>query len=146
MGRQERHRQNRGGRYLRGASRYNQPRPDYKDQFKIRSLEIIFYEVNFMKLRRMFYVLFIPMFLQSAAFASTPDAGLPGAYLNYIGGTRANAMGRAYVGIAEGADAPAWNPAGLGFLRPNTFSLSHARTVEQASLDNIMYAQPFFKW
>ncbi len=94
----------------------------------------------------MFYVLFIPMFLQSAAFASTPDAGLPGAYLNYIGGTRANAMGRAYVGIAEGADAPAWNPAGLGFLRPNTFSLSHARTVEQASLDNIMYAQPFFKW
>jgi len=85
-------------------------------------------------------------FLCPGAWAVTPDAGLPGAYLGFAGGARAAAMGRAFVAVADGADAVIWNPAGLGYLRPNTFSLTHVGTVEQTSLDTILYAQPFMRW
>lgn len=80
-----------------------------------------------------------------AARAVPQDAGLPGAYLNFAGGARAGAMGRSFVAVADGADAVVWNPAGLGYLRPNTLSVTHTGTVEEASLDALLYAQPLFR-
>lgn len=81
----------------------------------------------------------------SSAQALKPEAGLPGGYLNYIGGPEVTGMGRAYVGLADGIDAVPWNPAGLGFLRPNTIGILHTATPEQANLDYIGYAQPIYR-
>jgi len=84
------------------------------------------------------------LLLCTVSQAVPQDAGLPGAYLGFAGGARAGAMGRSFVAVADGADCVVWNPAGLGYLRPNTVSLTHAGTVEQTSLDTLLYAQPLF--
>src|SRR3989338_399657 len=81
----------------------------------------------------------------SSARAIKPEAGLPGGYLNYIGGPEVTGMGRAYVGLADGIDAVPWNPAGLAFLRPNTIGVLHTATAEKASLDYLGYAQPIYR-
>ncbi|MFA6434731.1 MAG: hypothetical protein WCW52_08545 [Elusimicrobiales bacterium] len=81
----------------------------------------------------------------AAGFArAAMDAGLPGEYLNYTG-YRALGMGRAYTALSEGPEAVSWNPAGLGYLRPNTISMTHMRTMEAFNLDSVFYAQPVFK-
>lgn len=82
----------------------------------------------------------------ATAARAAQDAGLPGSYLNYAGGAQVNGMGRAFVGLAEGTDAVAWNPAGLSLLRPNIFNLMHTQTAEQARLGHIGYAQPVRRW
>lgn len=79
------------------------------------------------------------------SLAGSQDAGLPGAYLDFAGGARSNAMGRAFVAVAEGSEAVLWNPAGLGYLRPNTINFTHIATVEEFSLDTLFYAQPLFR-
>lgn len=94
----------------------------------------------------LFVFIVLSPLLRPVLRAASQDAGLPGEYLNFAGGTRAGAMGRAFVAVADGADAVIWNPAGLGYLRPNTFSLTHVGTVEQSSLDTLLYAQPLFHW
>ncbi|HAH31681.1 MAG TPA: hypothetical protein DCL44_05140 [Elusimicrobia bacterium] len=82
--------------------------------------------------------------MSAGSVRAAEDAGLPGEYLNYTG-YRALGMGRAYTALADGPDALCWNPAGLGYLRPNTISMTHTRTMEEFNLDSIFYAQPVFK-
>ncbi|MBI4052088.1 MAG: PorV/PorQ family protein [Elusimicrobia bacterium] len=96
-------------------------------------------------IRRVFLIIILLTY-HLINFAYGQDAGLPGAYLNYAGGPQVNGMGRAFVGLAEGTDAVAWNPAGLSLLRPNMISLLHTETVEQAKLDYVGYAQPLYRW
>ncbi|MFA6003238.1 MAG: PorV/PorQ family protein [Elusimicrobiota bacterium] len=76
---------------------------------------------------------------------ASDQAGSPGSYLDFAGGPRVSGMGRAYVGLAEGADAVMVNPAGLGFLRPNVLGLMHTQTPESAMLDYAGYAQPIYR-
>lgn len=83
--------------------------------------------------------------LAAGAAGAAPEAGLPGAYLNHAGGAAVTGMGRAYVGVADGIDAVAWNPAGLAMLRPHTLGLLHTQTAENAFLDYIGYAQPLYR-
>ncbi|HAM36899.1 MAG TPA: hypothetical protein DEB40_09640 [Elusimicrobia bacterium] len=86
------------------------------------------------------------MLAPAAGAYGAQTAGLPGAYLDFVGGPRLSGMGRAYVGLAEGADAVSWNPGGLGFLRPNVVGFMHTQTEEQARLDYVGYAQPIYRW
>jgi hypothetical protein len=72
------------------------------------------------------------------------DSGLPGEYLGNAG-YRAAGMGRAYTAVAEGPEAVLWNPAGLGFNRPNSIAFSRAMTADGFTLDSVFYAQPVFK-
>ncbi len=84
--------------------------------------------------------------LAIASAQAAQDAGLPGAYLNYAGSARSIGMSRALVGLAEGSDAVAWNPAGLAFLRPNVISFVHSQTGENANVESFGYAQPIYRW
>src|SRR5690242_20262636 len=88
-------------------------------------------------------LLIVTLVKGSATFAAT-NAGLPGSYLDYAGGAAVTGMGRAYVGLADGIDAVAWNPAGLALLRPNTIGFLHTQTQESAQFDYIGYAQPLY--
>ncbi|MBI4375193.1 MAG: PorV/PorQ family protein [Elusimicrobia bacterium] len=81
----------------------------------------------------------------SCSVHAAQEAGVPGSYLDFAGGPRVIGMSRAYVGLAEGTDAVAWNPAGLGLLRPNMLSLSHTQTAEGAYFENLSYAQPIYR-
>ena len=47
------------------------------------------------------------------AFAQNGQAGQAGEFLRYGVGVRASTLGRAYTGLAQGASAIYWNPAGL---------------------------------
>lgn len=90
-------------------------------------------------------VLLLCLSLAPPSVRAAQDAGLPGSYLNFAGGPQAMGMGRAFVGLAEGADALPYNPAGLARLRPNVLGFLHSRTIEEASLDYISYAQPLYR-
>ena len=63
---------------------------------------------------------------RSAAWAVSDLAGTGGAQFLKLGqgSARAMALGQAYVALAEGADAVAWNPAGLALLRPTVIGSS----------------------
>jgi hypothetical protein len=51
---------------------------------------------------------------------------------------RANAMGEAYVALADDASAAWWNPAGLGFLPKKDISLTHSQLVPDLA-DDVYY-------
>lgn len=83
----------------------------------------------------------------AAAPASAIDssAGTSGAQFMKIGqgSARAQALGGAYVALAEGSDAMTWNPAGLAATQQREFAFSYLRYVQ--GLDSpvyIGYAQP----
>lgn len=63
---------------------------------------------------------------------------------------RANAMGQAYVALADDATATWWNPAGLGFLKRRDASVTHAQLVPDLADDVfhefLAYAQPVENW
>ena len=59
------------------------------------------------------------------------------------GSTRAMGLGRAYVGLAEGADSLTWNPAGLGVTQQKEISYSFLRYVQDVSSPFFLaYAHP----
>jgi hypothetical protein len=87
----------------------------------------------------------------AAAFAAAParaidsSAGTSGAQFMKIGqgSARAQALGGAYVALAEGSDAMTWYPAGLAATQQREFAFSYLRYVQ--GLDSpvyIGYAQP----
>lgn len=83
--------------------------------------------------------------LPARAGAIDPAAGTSGAsFLKIgIGSARSMAMGRAYVALAEGADAITWNPAGLGLAQQREFTYSYLRYIQ--GIDSplfIAYAHP----
>jgi len=72
-------------------------------------------------------------------------AGTSGAQFLKIGqgSARAQALGGAYVALAEGSDAMTWNPAGLAATQQREFAFSYLRSVQ--GLDSPLYlgyAQP----
>ncbi|MFA6577671.1 MAG: hypothetical protein WCU88_01205 [Elusimicrobiota bacterium] len=61
-----------------------------------------------------------------------------------LGSARAMALGRAYVSLAEGADALTWNPAGLALAQQKEFVYSYYRYVQEIDSPFYMgYAHPF---
>jgi hypothetical protein len=63
---------------------------------------------------------------------------------------RANAMGEAYVALADDASAAWWNPAGLGFLPRKDVSLTHSQLVpdlaDDVYYDFLSFALPVKGW
>lgn len=63
---------------------------------------------------------------------------------------RANAMGEAYVALADDATAAWWNPAGLGFLTKKDASVTHAQLVPDLADDVfqefLVFALPVESW
>jgi len=87
----------------------------------------------------------------AAALAAVParavdsSAGTSGAQFLKLGqgSARAEALGGAYVALAEGSDAMTWNPAGLAETQQREFAFSYFRGVQ--GLDSpiyLGYAQP----
>lgn len=57
-------------------------------------------------------------------------------------GSRAVAMGEAYVAIAEGPTAAYWNPAGLGWMQRPELSVMHMDWVADIDMQNVTFALP----
>jgi hypothetical protein len=89
--------------------------------------------------------------LALAALAAAPaaaidsSAGTSGAQFLNIGqgSARAQALGGAYVALAEGSDAMTWNPAGLAATQQREFAFSYLSSVQGLSSPVYLgYAQP----
>ena len=89
--------------------------------------------------------------LALAALAAAParaidsSAGTSGAQFMQIGqgSARAQALGGAYVALAEGSDAMTWNPAGLAATQQREFAFSYLSSVQGLSSPVYLgYAQP----
>ena len=92
---------------------------------------------------RCFFLLFVAFCCLLAApppsFASSSNAGGAGATFLDIGqgSARAMAMGRAFVGMADGIDALAWNPAGIATVGQDEFAYSYLSYLN--GLDTPLY-------
>lgn len=58
-------------------------------------------------------------------------------------GARPAALGEAYVAIADGADASAWNPAALAFLQGPEATLMYLRLHEQLHYNYLAFGMPW---
>jgi hypothetical protein len=79
------------------------------------------------------------------AWAQASNAGTGGATFMELqqGSARAQALGQAYVALAEGADALTWNPAGLALSQQKEVSYSYLRYVQNTDSPIYLgYAQP----
>jgi len=72
--------------------------------------------------------------------------GMPNDYLQYGAGARSLAMGGAYVGLADEASAPYWNPAGLTQIEEHQFLSMYAPFFEGVSHNFVSYVHPLRSW
>ena len=82
---------------------------------------------------------------QAAAWAVSNQAGTGGAQFLKLsqGSSRAQALGQAYVALAEGADALTWNPAGLALAQQKEWTYSYLRYIQDVDSPLYMgYAHP----
>ena len=58
-------------------------------------------------------------------------------------GARAISLGEAFAGIANDANAPYWNPAGLSLMKDNSFTIcSYLQRESNAKMDDIINSDP----
>jgi hypothetical protein len=82
---------------------------------------------------------------RTASWGQSNNAGTGGAEFMKLeqGSARAQALGQAYVALAEGADALTWNPAGLALSQQKEVSYSYLRYVQDTDSPlYIGYAHP----
>ena len=81
----------------------------------------------------------LALFAAGSARAADSNAGTSGANFMKIGqgSARAMSLGGAYVALAEGSDAMAWNPAGLAVTQQRELSFSYLRYVQE--VDSPLY-------
>lgn len=70
------------------------------------------------------------------------DAGLPGEFMNFGTGARAQGMGRAYTGVSDDIDALFWNPAGLATFRSSQVGFQYSPLTLGGAHQYLAYAQP----
>jgi len=68
--------------------------------------------------------------------------GMPNDYLQYGAGARSLAMGGAYVGLADEASAPYWNPAALTQIDEHQFLSMYAPFFEKTNYNFLSYVHP----
>ncbi|MEO0081125.1 MAG: FlgD immunoglobulin-like domain containing protein [candidate division WOR-3 bacterium] len=73
------------------------------------------------------------------------EGGLPGAMLNYAPAPRALALGKAFTGVSDDAQAVYFNPGGLFQLNSHEVMLAHSQ-LYGARLEYIAYALPTKEW
>jgi hypothetical protein len=81
----------------------------------------------------------LALFAAASARAADSNVGTSGANFMKIGqgSARAMALGGAYVSLAEGADAMAWNPAGLAVTQQRELGFSYLRYIQ--GVDSPLY-------
>lgn len=81
-------------------------------------------------------------FFMGNVYAGIGSAGAQ--FMQISSGSRAPAMGSAYVAYANGLDAIYWNPAGLTSLSDKSYlSVTHLDYFADMNFENIAYATPF---
>ena len=66
----------------------------------------------------------ITLLLSPAAQAA--NSQLEGAFADVVNGARPQGMGGAFIGVSDDANAPLWNPAGVGFLKKKQMTSMYA--------------------
>jgi hypothetical protein len=87
-------------------------------------------------------ILAVPVSLLHPAFGRE-DAGTSAAqFLKLSAGARAAAMGDAFCGFSDDSSAIFWNPAGMGQIGTQSFSLTHAALFEGISSEWLSFVKP----
>jgi hypothetical protein len=89
-----------------------------------------------------FYIFNFSLMFGFPAFAVVGQAGTDIAILNAGVGARPLGMGGAFTAVADNADAPYWNPAGLGFLTSSEITTMQTRLATDADHYYLSYIQP----
>ncbi|MBI5210305.1 MAG: PorV/PorQ family protein [Elusimicrobia bacterium] len=87
-------------------------------------------------------LVFAAFSLAPAAAAAREAGGQVGSFLFYGVGGRALAMGGAYYGISDDANAMYWNPAGLTLVQRKEVSFMQATLPTEAKMTFFSYAHP----
>lgn len=88
-------------------------------------------------------ILFFVFCFMSSAWAAE-QAGQDIAVLKAGVGARPLGMGGAFTAVADNADAPYWNPAGLGFVKKNEITTMQTKLSTDADHYYISYIRPAF--
>lgn len=78
------------------------------------------------------------------ALAEQVTGGSASQSLRLPRGARAVGLGEAYVSLASGSDALAWNPAGMNSVRALQASIDHLTYVQGVGLDSLALALPIY--
>lgn len=78
------------------------------------------------------------------AHAAVGQAGIDIAVLNAGVGARALGMGSAFTAVADNADAPYWNPAGLGRIKQSQITAMETKLSTDADHYYVSYVSPAF--
>ena len=92
-------------------------------------------------MRRILFVMLSACLMLSPVFA-LGQSGADIAVLNAGVGARPLAMGGAFTAVADNADAPYWNPAGLGFISSQEITSSQTRLSTDADHYYLSYVTP----
>ncbi|OGC11599.1 hypothetical protein A3K48_03745 [candidate division WOR-1 bacterium RIFOXYA12_FULL_52_29] len=93
-------------------------------------------------MKKVVFLLLIAYGLSLTAVLALGQSGTDIAVLNAGVGARPLAMGGAFTAIADNADAPYWNPAGLGFITSQEITCSQTRLSTDADHYYLSYVTP----
>lgn len=95
-------------------------------------------------IKRIIYTLFVIWSLGFVTCAQAQQAGQDIAVLKAGVGARPLGMGGAFTAISNNADAPYWNPAGLGFVDHNEITSMQTKLSTDADHYYVSYVRPAF--
>lgn len=95
-------------------------------------------------IKKSIILLFLLVVCSVKSYSEIP-AGIPGEFLRWGIGGKALGMGRAFVGQADDATAPYWNPAGLASVRRWEVSAANTFLLSDVHLSHFATAIPILK-
>jgi hypothetical protein len=96
--------------------------------------------------RGVLYLLVLGLLLPVTAVQAASVSQATLLFLKIAPGARPAGMGETFVAIADEACATWWNPAGLGFMHGQEFTLMYVRWLPQFNLSDLYYAYMAGTW
>jgi opacity protein-like surface antigen len=93
-------------------------------------------------MKRMTYLIIALMFSFTSIYAVTEVGTTSAQFLKIEVGSRASAMGGAFVGMADDATALYWNPAGSALISEKQLSTTHTPWLAETNFDFVAFAFP----
>ncbi|UCE26268.1 MAG: PorV/PorQ family protein [Candidatus Coatesbacteria bacterium] len=93
-------------------------------------------------MRTSLYIVSVIAVLTSGIPSGADTGGTTATFLELGVGGRASGMGEAYTGLAEGASAIYWNPAGTAFMYAPEASFTHAEWITDVRYEYFAFAWP----